>query len=297
MISVLIPIFNYNVTSLVTELHTQLSVLKLGFEITCIDDGSELFLEENKDLEKLENIVYEYSKTNIGRSKVRNVLAKKARYNWLLFLDADVIPVEKGFIKNYVSAITSNVGRVYFGGIKNPNQISDSQKLLRWKYGAKRENIDIEVRKKNPYKYFLSSNFLIYKDVFNKIKFDERIEKYGFEDFLFNEELKNVGEKVIQLENLVFHNGIETNAAFLSKTKESLENLHFLNKQNFNYLENIKILSFFKKMESLKLTKLLSQLFVSFEGAFESNLKGKYPSLVIFDTYKLCYFCYLQQKD
>jgi len=165
------------------------------------------------------------------------------------------------------------------------------------KYGAERENIDIEVRKKNPYKYFLSSNFLIYKDVFNKIKFDERIEKYGFEDFLLNEELKNVGEKVIQLENLVFHNGIETNAAFLSKTKESLENLHFLNKQNFNYLENIKILSFFKKMESLKLTKLLSQLFVSFEGAFESNLKGKYPSLVIFDTYKLCYFCYLQQKD
>ena len=229
MISILIPVYNYNVTSLVQELHCQLEFSKLTYEIICIEDGSDVFLEQNQEIETLINVEYICSQDNIGRSKIRNLLAKKAKYNWLLFLDADVIPVEKYFIKNYVNAIVSNAGSVYFGGIKNPIQIDDSEKLLRWKYGNARENIEVNVRKKNPHKYFLSSNFLIQKNVFSNIQFDERIEKYGFEDFLFGEELKNIGEKIVQIENLVFHNGIETNTAFLNKTKESLENLHFLN--------------------------------------------------------------------
>lgn len=297
MISILIPIYNYNVASLIEELHGQLEFSKLEYEIVCIDDGSDIFLDKNKEIEKFENVTYKYFKNNIGRSKIRNLLAQNAKYNWLLFLDADVIPVEKNFIRNYVEAVNSNFGCVFFGGIKNPTHIYDSEKLLRWKYGKARENIKVEVRKKNPNRYFLSSNFLIRKEVFSKIQFDERIEKYGFEDFLFGEELKNLGEKIIQLENLVFHNGIETNSVFLRKTKESLENLHFLKEQKFNHIENIKILSFFKKMDSLNLTKFLSKFFIFFEGTFESNLKGKYPSLVVYDTYKLCYFCHLQQDN
>ena len=295
MISVLIPVFNYDVTNLVSVLNCQLEVLDIEYEIICIDDGSELYLKENYEVTTFKNVKYEQKAINLGRSRVRNLLAKKATYNWLLFLDADVIPVEAIFIKKYVNALTNNIGRVFFGGIKNPVAINDSAKMLRWKYGEFRENVAIKIREKNPKKYFLSANFLIQKNLFQQIKFDERIHKYGYEDFLFNEKLKNIEEDVIQLENLVFHNGIESNSVFLSKTKESLENLHFLNKQNFSQVEKIRILSFFNKMETLKLTKFLSKLFVYFENVFESNLKGKKPSLVVFDTYKLCYFCYLQQ--
>jgi glycosyltransferase involved in cell wall biosynthesis len=297
MISVLIPVFNYQITPLVHELHSQFEILKMEFEIICIEDGSVDFLEENSQIESLENVTYKISKENIGRSKIRNLLAKKATFNWLLFLDADVVPVEKSFIKNYILAINTVNDKVFFGGIKNPINNTDSEKMLRWKYGKERENVALEIRKKNPFKHFLSSNFLIHKDVFNTIQFDERIEKYGFEDLLFGEELKKNGENIAQLDNLVFHNGIEISSTFLNKTKESLENLYFLKEQNFSNLENIKILSFFKKLETFKLTKIFGKLFTIIEGPLELNLKGKNPSLVIFDTYKLCYFCHIQQEN
>ena len=90
MISVLIPVHNYLITTLVQSLHKQLTVEKIAFEIICLDDAStdKKFTKINKKIRELEGVKYNLLKTNIGRSAIRNKLAKIAQYEWLLFLDA-----------------------------------------------------------------------------------------------------------------------------------------------------------------------------------------------------------------
>ena len=91
MLSILIPTYNYNIFPLVTELVNQAKVLKIEFEIITIDDGSNQFQIENHKINHLENCSYTVLSNNIGRSSIRNLLAKKAKFKWLLFLDADGI--------------------------------------------------------------------------------------------------------------------------------------------------------------------------------------------------------------
>ena len=100
MLSILIPTYNYNAFSLVNEIQKQAKEAGIEFEIICMDDGSKLFLPENLEINSLENCSFEILKNNVGRSAIRNLLAKKASFDNLLFLDSDTIPVENNFIIN-----------------------------------------------------------------------------------------------------------------------------------------------------------------------------------------------------
>ena len=103
MLSVLIPTYNYNAFLLVKEIHQQLTLGEIDFEIICLDDGSKSSINtKNEEINKFSFTSFKSLPKNIGRSAIRNLLAKKATYNWLLFLDADVIPVKSNFIKNYI---------------------------------------------------------------------------------------------------------------------------------------------------------------------------------------------------
>ena len=53
---------------------------------------------ENKKINALDHCSFLENEKNIGRTATRNILAKKAKYDWLLFLDADVIPLNENYI-------------------------------------------------------------------------------------------------------------------------------------------------------------------------------------------------------
>jgi len=105
MLSVLIPIYNYKVTHLLLELILQLEDVNILYEIICIDDSSTEFNRENLIIETFKNVTSLKLENNIGRSKIRNLLTKKATYRWLLFLDSDVLPKNNNFIQKYISCI------------------------------------------------------------------------------------------------------------------------------------------------------------------------------------------------
>ena len=86
MLSILIPTFNHNIVSLVKELHEQAVHEDIVFEIVCLDDASTLFVAENQTITQFSNTHYEILGNNVGRSKIRNLLAQKAKYDWLLYL-------------------------------------------------------------------------------------------------------------------------------------------------------------------------------------------------------------------
>ena len=121
MLSILIPTYNYNVYPLVLELHKQCLECQIEFEIIVFDDASKSELNiENEKINSLTNCFFKILELNIGRSSIRNLLAKQSKFENLLFLDADTIPISKDFIKNYVSNIDVDE-KVIYGGIKYQN--------------------------------------------------------------------------------------------------------------------------------------------------------------------------------
>ena len=143
MLSILIPTYNYNIVSLVTDLHRQAEVSNIDFEILVIDDASTdlISIEENrKETATFSNVIYTISEKNYGREITRQNLAKMAQYNWLLFIDADTLPKKKTFIKEYIDSIKEG-SKLVFGGIAYQNKQPNNKSILRWKYGRSREEI------------------------------------------------------------------------------------------------------------------------------------------------------------
>ena len=291
MISILIPIFNYNTIPLVEIIHQQLELLNINYEIICVCDASTEFIKENKTINTYSNTQLISLNRNIGRSKIRNLLVEKSNYNWLLFLDADVLPQSKFFIKTYLNLIKKSNVKVLCGGLIYQNIRPKKEQRLRWVYGRKREQIFVEKRTEKPYQYVSGANVLIHKSLFETIKFNDSIVNYGYEDVLFVEDLKLKGITILHVQNPVLHLGIEHSLVFLNKTKEGLKNLYNLNLNGILKGDNLKIIKVFRLLKSLKLIRSVSLFFKIFKRILECNLLGKRPSLFLFDIYKIGYYC------
>src|SRR5436190_1486313 len=101
-LSILIPVYNYDVTQLVTDLLKQGRALSQRFEICIYDDCSEeRYRVKHRDLNHFPEIRYVELRQNIGRSALRNRLAKDANYEYLLFLDNDSALPDNQFLKRY----------------------------------------------------------------------------------------------------------------------------------------------------------------------------------------------------
>ena len=157
MLSILIPTYNYNVYNLVATLYKQLEKTGMIFEIICLDDASTTIFLENEKINSLVHCSYKKLETNIGRSRIRNLLAKKAKYDWLLFLDADVLPKNDDFILKYIEHIHTDE-KIVNGGLLYVKEKPEKGKLLRWIYGKNREALTFKVRQKIPYQSFLTLN-------------------------------------------------------------------------------------------------------------------------------------------
>jgi len=286
MLSILIPVYDYNALPLVNELVKQCQISGINFEILCQDDASNSKENtQNQDINSISNCSFFINETNLGRGKNINSLAQRARYDWLLILDCDTFPAENNFIQNYISSI-SEEKNVFFGEIIYEAKKPEKNQILRWIYGQKRETSAL-----------LSSNLLIKKTVFLQFPFDESIVKYGYEDLAFFSILKKNHFEIISIQNPTFHLDLETSEIFLNKTKTALENLVFLYDSNKIEALESKIIKAFELLKKLKLVRFSTFIFQKNQTKIEENLLSQKPSLFLFDLYKLGYFCLLKTKN
>lgn len=297
MLSILIPIYNYNVYPLVAELQKQCLECEIEFEIVCQDDVSSANLNENKAINTLQNCSFSINKINLGRGRNINSIAEKAQFNWLLILDCDVFPTDKYFIKNYINEIDSNKYKIIFGGISYESRTLENQKLLRWVYGNKRESLPVELRQKNPFSSALTSNILIKKEVFLENPFDNSIIKYGYEDLCLLSVLESKKIQILHINNPAFHLNLETSNQFLEKTKTSLENLNFIIGAEILNPKDLKIIKIYNLVNKNRLRKFVIFIFNTFEDRIIRNLLSEKPSLLLFDLYKLGYYCSIRSKN
>ena len=293
MLSILIPIYNFAVKELIVELSTQATHLKQPFEILCIDDKSDdYFLNINKDIETIKGVVYQRLNKNIGRSKIRNLLAEKAQFNCLLFLDCDVKPYKKDFLKHYLDL--SEKHKVIVGGVAYQDFDEQKSKFLRWKYGKLREEKTAQTRQKKPYNSFSASNLLIHKDISHEIRFSESLLQYGHEDTLFGFELSNLAIPILHIDNPIIHLGLDETSTFLHKTELGLNNLIDLKKVLPEVCQKIKICRYYNGLKSsLFLTR---PIFKWIKNITHKMLINGNCNLVVFDLYKLSFMLCLKKK-
>jgi len=288
MISILIPTYNYNITRLVADLHQQALDTYVDFEIIVVEDGSTLFVEDNKAVNDFEFCRHIILSENIGRSAVRNKLADEAKYGHLLFMDCDAEVCSEYFVAKYVSFCKEEC--VVIGGTAyDPNE-NDPQFSLRLTYGRKREARAATERSKNNFATF---NFMISKTIFNQVRFDESIRGYGHEDMVFGHQLHQLGYEFIQIENPLIHKGLDDNETFLRKTKEATHNLFLLYQTgHYPYLvEESKLLHSFIHISKSGLTPLCAWGFNQLQTVMERKLCSASPSLRLYDLYKLLFMC------
>ena len=291
MISVLIPIYNFNVAKLVKDLHAQLTYANVDFEIILGDDAS-TELHGNEKLTKLQGITYFSLPENIGRAKMRNLLVEKANFPFLLFLDCDAAVLYSTYINNYLVEISRNLKPVcIIGGVAYRQQKPNPKYYLRWFYGKKRETTDADFRNKKPYKSFTSFNAVFSKSIFEYVKFDESFSTYGNEDTFFGNQLRNANVPVIHINNALFHDGLDTNEDYLKKVETSIDNLIALlkaNKIDATFVSENRLLATYFKCKKLKITPLLRVYYKKNLSNIKKKLLRK-PSVFSLDLYKLGY--------
>lgn len=293
MISVLIPVYNFNATKLFESLVEQGKLIKENVEIITYDDHSTLYKSENKKKANELGLTYKYLSKNLGRSRIRNAMAKIARNDFLLFIDGDIIPKSKKFIENYIKSITQDTEVIYGGRIHQYE--SKYKHNLRWKYGYFKEDKTVLERSKKPYLSIITNNLLIKKTLFTEIQFDETISTYGHEDTLFAYKLKKIKAKIEHTENTVIHLDIDTNALFISKTEKALENLKIISDSNAIPSEEIKLLAAYDKLKAIRLTGVFAKIFTSFQASIKDRLLSHKNTLLLFTIYKLGYFCKIKK--
>ena len=295
MLSICIPVYNFNVTELVKSLHDEAEMLPIIYEIVISDDASNMVCrKENSLLSKLSNVRYVQSETNHGRTGNRNFLFKKAQYPYILFMDCDSKVSKKDYIKDFlpycVPGSICSGGRIYY-----PAKPKDKKHVLHWKVGRSRESKPASVQSKKPNNSFMSFNFLIDRNLFKVVKFDERLQGYCNEDTLFGIELKKKEITIKHIDNPLYHIGLEEADTFLLKIEEGLRNYHTINFLYNNdpvFIESCKILRVEKKLKKWRLDKFCKYCFIVSRKMMYKNLVGKNPRLLIYDLYRLGYLCY-----
>ena len=294
MISILVPVYNYNCTELICALHEQGLAIKrnpefpdFDFEIILAEDGSEDIetCHANKTLMHEIGQVYVQNRNNIGRARIRNYLLSLARFPHCLLIDCDALVCTPDFLLQYWNS--RNRADVICGRIRTP-KICPPGCELRHKYETQAEKKrSMEYKAMHPYHHFSTFNVLFNNYVFKTLRFDERCTEYGYEDALLGLKLEQEGYSVMHAEIPLIHNGMDKNAEFIKKTETSLRVLRRLGEpmQSFSKISRIE-----RTLCKLHLIPLTYYLLRKWRDSLLSNLLSNHPSLVSFQLYKLFYY-------
>ncbi|MBG6061093.1 glycosyltransferase involved in cell wall biosynthesis [Flavobacterium sp. CG_9.1] len=296
MLSILIPVYNYNVYPLVLELQKQCINCGIVFEIFCQDDASQSSLNAfNENINALSDCSFVSLKKNLAHRENRNSLAEQAKFEYLLFVDGDSIIIRDDYINKFISNLYDF--DVVYGGRQHPEKCPSDNQKLRWKYGKFIEDKSATNREKKPFQSLLFNNTVIKKECFNQVKFDAHLKKYGHDDTQVSYQLSLLNATVNHIENVVEHGDIDINSVYLKKTKESLENLIALYEEEKIDVAFVKLIQLYHFLKGTKITFIISKIHSVFQHLLMKNLTGNHPNLFLFNWYRVGYLCAIDDKN
>lgn len=294
MLSILIPVYNYDVFKLVFELKHQADNLGIRYEIIVQDDAGQKFIDKNTEINLLKNCIFSVNKENLGRGKNINSLCFKSQYEYILIMEADSFPENKFYLKNYIELLSKSPD-VIFGGVKYPNIIPPKEKILRWKYGIKRETKSLTHRLKNNYDFVFTWNLLLKREILLQFPFPEFIREYGYEDLIFIKNLRLNSISITHIENFLIHFNDENSVDFITKTETAVKTLH--NLIHFHKIdpEDTRLSNLYAVLKKLYLNGIVNAIYQITKKQILCNLTSENPNLYVLDFYKLGCYCDLKK--
>ncbi len=256
-ISIIMPIYNSE-NYIKESLNSLINQTFKNFELICINDGStDNTLNILKEYEKNDERIEIINQDNMGAGIARNVGMKKAKGDYLIFLDSDDIFEQKMLEELFITIITNNVDIV----ICNSINFNSENFLFEKNYIIPNEKIN---------KSF--SSFEIKKDFFNFfiwLPWDKIFKKKFIENLGINfQNLKSTNDLFFIASSVI----IAKNISFIDKIfikhrvgiKNSIENSRYKTWENFYYaLKSLK-----KFMKEKNLYKRFKQDFINYVASF-----------------------------
>lgn len=225
-ISICVPAYRYDVSALITAL-AECDDASL-VEIIIHDDGA-------RDHDLLARLQHEASRqkvavrlvaanTNRGRAAARNAAIEHARADWVLLLDADMLPDDRQFLTRYLDAIEAGGEPcIVVGGYSLLLASKDAGNALhRWQAESS-ECLSATQRQAAPGRYVFSSNVLAHRKVVETIPFDEDFAGWGWEDTDWGLRAAKF-YPIRHIDNTATHLGLDTDSVLMSKYAMSGEN-------------------------------------------------------------------------
>lgn len=229
MLSICLPVYNYDARPLVEELLRQAHTLATEVEVLVYEDGSDAAHRAlNQPLASRPEVRYHALDENTGRASIRNRMAQDARHATLIMLDVDSQPNDY-YLRNYLTY--DPTAKVVVGGTSYfDRKPADDDLALHWHYGRRREVLAPARRSPHPYLHFQSNNFRVDRQFFLAHPFPE-VHSYGHEDTLWGQLLAPAGTRITYIDNPVTHLGLDSTETFLKKQRQAVETLKELRRR------------------------------------------------------------------
>ena len=287
MLSICIPTYNTDCSELLDVLAKQIAQFEETVEVLVCDDFSTTYVRKNQEACERNGFTFLKNKKNLGRIETRKKLVSKNRSQWVLFIDADMIPKRDDFILQYLNFVTADRECIVVGGHCYPNEIKPFN--LRLRYGRNREEIRAEKRQFSPYNSILFGNILIKKELFNEVFDDFKDKAYG-EDIYLSSLLNSLNKDVVHLSNETYHLGLENNREFVKKIKKSGQMHARLDSNSTLDLSHIKLVKTGSFLKKYKLHKLMKFALAITSPLLKTVLNTFGGPLLFVDLLRLYYF-------
>lgn len=280
-LSILIPTYNWNLSRLIEALRREIEAGDLQdlVEVKSYDDASTdhrlrdlnraLFAAGRRSWED-----YREMPRNQGRAKTCNALAEAARGEWLLILDADVVPDSPDFLRSYFAEMGRDRADAICGGTGYSQRTMTGPEYDFYVHLVTTAGqSDAAKRNRVPWKIVLTSNMLVKREVFRRLPFDSRFVTYGYEDQEWGIRVKNAF-RLLHVDNTVSHLGLQTKEELYKKLRLSIGNYDLLRQwhpREFAESSIAPVERFFARFPERTLDKLdraLRNLYFSFERPF-----------------------------